>query len=55
MRFVAEWPRYPRATGLGLANVGARLRAAYGADASLIRERIANSFHVTVTLPAETH
>lgn len=46
-------PAETRGASVGLANVGARLRAAYGADAALASERTADSFHVTLTLPAD--
>jgi LytS/YehU family sensor histidine kinase len=39
-------------TGVGLANVRARLRALHGADATLVAEERGDRWHVELTLPA---
>ncbi|HEY5801613.1 MAG TPA: histidine kinase [Burkholderiaceae bacterium] len=45
-------PRPGRGHGIGLENVRARLRVAYGADASLSCERREHTYRVALTLPA---
>jgi two-component system sensor histidine kinase AlgZ len=57
LRIVVDSPCDPdrpkrAGTGVGLANVRARLRALHGADATLVAEERGTQWHVELTLPA---